>query len=43
MDDASDTDLQYMSITDIYNYGMASLDRSVKKAYHYLVKHWPAV
>lgn len=43
MEDASATDLQYMGIPDIYNYDMASLDRSVKKAYRYLVKDWPLV
>jgi hypothetical protein len=43
MDDVSDTDLKYMGISGIDNYDMASLDRSVKKAYRYLVKDWPLV
>lgn len=43
MDEASDTDLKQMGITDIFNYDMDLLDRSVKQAYRYLVKDWPLV
>jgi hypothetical protein len=43
MDDASATDLKYMGITDTGSYDMASLNRSVKKAYRYLAKDWSLV
>lgn len=43
MCEASETDVKHMGIRDIYDYDMASLDRSIKKAYRYLVKHWSLV
>lgn len=41
--DASDTDRKSMGISDIHNYDIASLSRSITKAYRRLVKDWPLV
>ena len=43
MNDASDSDLMHMGISDINNYDIAALSRSARKAYRYLVKDWPLV
>jgi hypothetical protein len=43
MHEGSDTDLENMGITDILNYDMRLIDRSVKQAYRYLIKDWSLV